>query len=65
MVDGEFALTRVRDMKRVAETLWCGSGLGVCNQLRKWNVNDNGIHSIELQLTKTVIASVRTDSSLG
>jgi hypothetical protein len=61
--DRDFTATRTEDLERVSETHWCGSWSAVYHQLRKWHVNDDGIQSIEHQLTKKATATVQTSLS--
>jgi hypothetical protein len=61
--DREFTATRTEELERVAETHWCGSWSVLYHQLREWRVDDDGIQSIEHQLTKKPIATVQIDSS--
>jgi hypothetical protein len=61
--DREFTLTRARELDRVTETNWCPSWFAVYHRLRKWHVDDDGIQSIEHQLTKKAIAVVQTGLS--
>ena len=57
--DREFTLTRAQELDRVKETLWCPSWSAVYHQLHKWHVDDDGIQSVEHQLTKKPIAVVQ------
>ena len=61
--DREFTATRTQDLDRASETRWYGSWSAVYHQLREWHVDDEGIQSIEHQLTKNVTAVVQTGLS--